>query len=403
VPVANIVEEPKIINIENNIYYFFEFEWLKNKKGFMFECEFSYTSSTLIEGFMFETTFQILDFNINNNLYSLGEFYYNTPIDVEGDTFYLCKYRYDKIKKGLGYLMAKYPNTISINKGLSNVGGHLDKWSTVWAQIFIPTAADVSNIQVLVYDLTPSEEIWTIEMPIDYIYVDEILPAEDKPRPKKGKLNMPHIALMPEEAYPKEILKKKPKDEKLCQAIYKNLDYSGFEYNIESDDKLLIGNYVYKIKKDMYGGELIETTSMFVKNRYASDLDVFKNKMIDMLESQVKKPVDDDYSIDKFKLAPSDFGNNISQEAFKQIENQMDNLKEANEKSKEVDNMSINEYMKSHPDQAKEMKKYLDDLNSPMDAYVWENNPARKPIDGVLFKKVKISQKLEIKPRTDDV
>ena len=390
-------------SIKNNIYYFVSILTSQDIGGFDMEIVFKIDSNLeYIGSEIVQCDFSYTNNFVSNNVFMLGEFKYKTQQNILSSMYRLCDFKYTKVLSLIKGILSAYSHSFTLNKGIESIGGHIDKWATTWMQLFIPTAADISDISIKVFELIPSSTEWTLDIPLEYRYVNDKLQGFSKPIPKKADPKIPSISLKEIEADPLYTTKTKIPKEELCKEFYKMLDNDGFTYEIESDDKLLIGNYVYKIKKDFYGGDIKEVASSFVKNRYASDIDIFKNTLIEILEAKTQEPIDENFTIDKFELTAKDFNNQISEEALEAIQNQIDAAQQEalQEQEKKSVRMSIDEYIAQHPEMEAEIKQYIDDLNMLADAYVWEGNPARTPIDGKLFKKVKMSQIMEIKPRT---
>jgi len=391
-------------DIKENIYPLFTMDFQEsNIGGYDWWTTFSCDSYIDISANPIEIDFRFANYNVGGLVYGPESFSFNTPTTIKQSILALTTYHVNVVKNNIGGIISNVPITIKLNQGIKNVGGHIDKYSTVWLQTFIPEAGEASELAISVYDIVATENTWEINFPIVYRYVDNTLPGENKPIPKKQDVVMPHIQTRKLEASYPTVSKPKIQETQLCQAPYKLLDYSGFDYALESDDKLLIGNNVYEVKKGLFGGSLTEKTSMFVSNRYASDLGVFNNELIDMIQGLVDEPEDDNYTIDKFTLTADDFGGNISKESLESLNSQIGNVSGGIEKAQKIDNQTVEEFMASHPEYKEEMKRYLDDLRTPADSYVWDNNPARRPIDGKLFKKTQMEQKINIEIRQENV
>jgi len=284
---------------------------------------------------------------------------------------------------------------IKLDTSIYNFSTYVNKYKSIWVQLYGPERGEVADIQVDIFNFTPIDTNWTIEMDVVYKYVDENVEAEDVSKP--DKMSMPNISMMGMEPVFGQSTRVKKEKENICDAIYKQLDYAGFEYELERDDKLLFGNYVYKILKELYGPHLEDRTSMFIANRLVSDLDLFSNNVIDVQESLVEKDKAKEFDMSNFKLTSDDFGGGIAQDALDDINK---DIKEKVEKTKEIVNVSsIDELIKKYPDLKEEIKYYLDKLNVIQDTYVWSNTPFRTPIDGVLFKQLPVRQDFAIIPK----
>lgn len=330
----------------------------------------------------------------NTDIYYLCEFTLNVPQDIKGAT-----YKFNEAV--ISIINNQQPNVISqkgdivLNTTLYNFNTYVSKYGVIWGQLYFPTRTQLANIGINMFNFYFEALEWHFTIPFNYYYVNTKIKGSNKPIPKKGfgvppgltskkirttiDMNLPMV---------------KNKGKNICPSPYKRIDRDGFDFEIERDDKLLIGNNLYDRIETIFDYNIEDVKSMFVDGREASDLGLLSKNKIEELKSKVNEKTDEAFDIKDFSLKSKDFGGNITDSDLK-VKNQLisDGInKIINTIPLDSGKNQIEELIKQYPKYKQDIERQIDQTRNVSDLYVWNNVPARRPMDFVLTKSVHVKE-----------
>ena len=286
---------------------------------------------------------------------------------------------------------------IELNNEVRHARALMSSYPAIWMQIYGKVLDDVADISARMFDLQFSRSGFSVDIAFRYMYVDEVAGYEDdRPKPKKDEL--PSILLSRLHAQPRGFVRKKPQTRRCVSDIH-----SYIAYEIEDGGSVVVGNMDFDGKRDLYGGELVQKSSVFLPGRYASDLGALKNRLIDIVQASVNEDVVEAFDVKKFRLTEDDFGGMITADALRSINAQIEQTQSLGDIVRKVESITLSEYLAAHPESAEEIRMALNDLVSIADAYMWPGIPTRRPIDGKLFKRTRVDHSIYIFAKGEDV
>ena len=333
-------------------------------------------------------------FHSNTDAFYLCEFLINIPQDIQGATYKFNETTIDIINNKKPDIMSKQGD-IYLNTTLHKCGVYVSKYGIIWAQLFFPTKTKLASLAINMFNFFFEDFEWKFIMPFNYYYVDDHKIAKEKGVAKKGFKPPPGLEWRWISSGKKRKVKPdKTKKLKPCFSIYKQLDYDGFDFALERDDKLLIGNNLYDRLEIVFDYNIDDVKSIFVDGRNASSLGALSKSAMDILKSKIDVKTDKAFDIENFALKSKDFNGAIAEDKLRtqntMISNAIDKIVNAVPLESKVSNLE--QLIKQYPEYKENIKKQMDQARNPSDLYVWKNVPARRPLDFVLAKSVHVRE-----------
>lgn len=340
----------------------------------------------------------IVDF-ATQAVYGEGDIFVNMPVDIEGvalpgPTLFIAAG--DKV------VSPEYARgEIALNDDVVHAKTLMTEYPAIWMQMYGKVLDDVADISARMFDFNYRQNGFSIDVAFKYVYVDEAAEYEDdRPKPKKDE--MPSILLSTLHAQPKGFMRRRP-ETKRCVAVTGSDIQDYISYDIEDGGNIFVGNFDFDGKRDLYGSDLVKKSSVFLPGRYASDLGALKNRLVDIVEASLEEEAAEGFDIKNFRLTEEDFGGLVTEEGLRSINAQIAQNRDLGDIVQKVESITLSEYLAAHPEAAEEIRMALNDLVSLADAYVWDGVPTRRPIDGKLFKRLKMDHSVYIFKKDGDV
>ena len=320
----------------------------------------------------------------------------NTPTTLNNISLDVCNFEFIKVKNSFNYIDSVIFN-IKIAE-LINLQGIINKYNTVWMQIFYPMQADIANISINLIDIQPVNEQFTIDMPITYSYVDDLQGKIEGPRPNKQTISLPSIMTLYEEGILDIPTKTKIKTEQhFCQDAFNGFSLDGFSFNIERDNKLLVGNNTYRQVKNIYGALIEEKQSIFIGDRKLSDISLFTKQVSEEILNDVNFDNIQEFSEKDLLFTSEDM--EVDNEELAKINRELQELEKQSSQQIVAEDNEHTKKILSDPKIKEEIDRYIDDLGDPYDSVKFPDVETRPYIDGKLLKKIRVEQTLVIKER----
>ena len=340
----------------------------------------------------FPMDLEVDNYKSSSDIMYLCEFTINVPIDVPQSTYLGPNMNLLIVNNKTKSISS--PGLIALDNTIYDLKHYTTKYGVIWGQLFFPTKTPLANLAVQMFNFAYEFFEWEVIFPFNYYYVNTKKQGADNPIPKKGFTAPPFLEVRGiNPAYDLPEIKKKSKDRQ-CKDPYKRLDYDGFNFALERDNKLLIGNYLYDKLEIIFDYSIKEKKGVFIGSRKASDLGALSNSTVEVVESKVNKKVTEKFDIEKFSLEGKDFHNMISEKNLKSINKMIkDGVdKVVNSVPAVNGKKTIESLIESYPQYAEEIKTQVDNTRDISDMYIWNNVPTKRPLDFILGKKIHIKE-----------
>jgi len=373
-----------------------------------------------LHNFKYPFYLQIIEVNIKDTLFDYYNVYINMPRSLNPYYSKEQKFRLDKpiflneivfkdifrykfihiLKKYKGVYSNVFHIKIAQRKTLKEV---YSKYDSVWMQIYFSNYSDMAMDETILFLFNKNNDEFGIDMPIRHGFIDEVGGVEEI---KKDKY-WPSFLQDGEPEYGKflveDVPNRKAEPTRDCINVYNKLSYSGFDFEIERDDKVLVGNLVYKTTKRLYGSNIEEKQSLMVEGRSISDNGMFHENLQEHIAAIVDKEKVKDFREEDMRFTEEDLkGYTYPNEYIKSLNNQLiKGVEGVNTSISAEDVVSTQDEQVLSEETIEEIRRYIDDLGDVSDSIVYDMVPTRPIIDGKLLKKIIVPQNINITDREE--
>jgi len=362
----------------------------------------------IIEVDIKDTLFDYYDVYINmprtlNPYYSNEQkFKLNKPISLNGIVFKnIFRYKFIHVlKKYKGVYSNVFHIKIAQRETLKKV---YSKYDSVWMQIYFSNYSDMAIDETILFLFNKNNDEFSIDMPIRHGFVDKMGGEEEI---KKDKY-WPDFLQDGDPEYGNFLVEDTPNHKaeptKNCINVYNKLSYSGFNFEIERDDKILVGNLVYKTTKRLYGSNIEEKQSLMVEGHSISDNGIFHENLQEHIAAIVDKEKVKDFREEDMRFTKEDLkGYAYPNEYIKSLNNQLiKGVEGVNTSISAEDVISTQNEQVLSEETVEEIRRYIDDLGDVSDSMIYDMVPTRPIIDGKLLKKIIVPQDVSVTDREE--
>ncbi len=200
---------------------------------------------------------------------------------------------------------------IEVDIDFINLEEFYDKTPYMWMKMFFPSNAGASDISARIMDFNLTEQYFSKDFVIPYVYVDDPFIDPVYHTSKSGNGDIQEVKIFEsDDPFPSHWVEKK--EDKICgpERTITYLDFQAFDHIFSVDNKREFGNYTWEDKELLMSAFIrIATSNVIAPGQKLANADIMKRTLTELRLSFIENlDVVADWHIEEFVLTTEDFG-----------------------------------------------------------------------------------------------